>query len=131
MTYKEFEKDRVSKWLASFPILSVFNSVMETRKTTDFHSHFDFSYNQNICFSSDYGGENDQSKYHVYTFTFFSYSSLKNWMDELNKLKQEKGYSKSAEYKKISPETRNGKLGDWMKNSEKNFKGIIVSFAVD
>ena len=82
-------------------------------------------------FSSDYGGENDQSKYYVYTFTFHSYSSLDNWRKELNKLRDEKGYVKPAEYKKIDSETRKGKLEDWLKISENYFKGIIVSFAVD
>jgi len=131
MTYKEFEKDRVNKLLEGSFMWTVFDSIMKTRQTIDFHDYFDFSYNKNICFSSDYGGENDQSKYYVYTFTFHSYSSLYNWRNELNKLRQEKGYVKPAEYKKIDPDTRKGKLEDWLKVSEKDFKGVIVSFAVD
>ena len=110
---------------------AVFDSVMKTRQTVDFHEYFDFSYNRTIAFSSDYGGENNQSKYYVYTFTFHSYSSLDNWRKELIKLRQEKGYVKPAEYKKIDPQSRKGKLQDWLKISESNFKGIIVSFAVD
>lgn len=131
MTYKEFEKDRVNKLLDGSFMWTVFDSVMKTRQTIDFHDYFDFSYNKSICFSSDYGGENDQSKYYVYTFTFHSYSSLDNWRKELDNLRQEKGYVKPAEYKKIDPDTRKGKLEDWLKISEKDFKGIIVSFAVD
>lgn len=84
MTFKEFEKDRVNKLLEGSFMWTVFDSVMKTRKTIDFHDYFDFSYNKNICFSSDYGGENDQSKYYVYTFTFHSYSSLDNWRNELD-----------------------------------------------
>ena len=131
MTYKEFEKERVEKLLHGTYMRAVFDTVMKTRQTIDFHDYFDFSYNKNICFSSDYGGENDQSKYYAYTFTFHSYSSLDAWRAELDKLRHEKGYVKPAEYKKIDPDTRKGKLEDWLKTSETNFKGIIVSFAVD
>ena len=110
---------------------AVFDSVMKTRQTINFHDYFDFSYNKNICFSSDYGGENDQSTYYVYTFTFHSYSSLDRWRIELDKLRTQKGYAKPAEYKKIDIKTRQGKLHDWLETSTNSFKGIIVSFAVD
>lgn len=131
MTYKDFETERVENLLNGSYIKAVFDTVMKTRQTVDFHDYFDFSYNKNIVFSSDYGGENDQSKYYVYTFTFHSYSSLNIWRTEIDKLRAEKGYVKPAEYKKIDPDTRKGKLEDWLKTSETNFKGIIVSFAVD
>lgn len=131
MTYKEFEKERVSKLLADTGMLAIYNSIMKTRESHDFHNYFDFSYNKNICFSSDYGGENNNSKYNVYTFTFHSYSSLETWKSELDKLRYEKGYVKPAEYKKIDPASRKGKLKDWLITTEASFKGIIVSFAVD
>jgi hypothetical protein len=104
---------------------------MQTKSYTDFHRFFDFSRNYNICFSSDYGGENNESKYNVYTFTFHSYGSLERWLNELNELRRVKGYVQPAEYKKIKPSTREGKLEDWLKTSEQFFKGIIVSFAID
>ena len=131
MTYKDFEKDRVAKSFNGSLMLPIFDTVMKTLQTTDFHNYFDFSYNNNICFSSDYGGENNESKYYVYTFTFHSYSSLENWRNQLNKLRREKGYVKPAEYKAIDTQTRKGKLEDWLITSESNFKGIIVSFAIE
>ncbi len=131
MTYKEFEKDRVSKLLEGSCMAAVFDSVMKTRESIDFHNYFDFSHDKSVCFSSDYGGENEKSKYYVYTFTFHSYSSLEKWRNELNNLRLKKGYNKPAEYKKIAPDTRNGKLADWLKTTENDFKGIIVSFAID
>lgn len=131
MTYNDFDIDRVKKLLDNTYMLAVFESVMKTRTEFDFHDHFDFAFNKNICFSSDYGGENDQSKYYVYTFTYHSYSSLYKWKDEIDKLRNEKGYVKPAEYKKIHPEKRKGKLQDWLITTENTFKGIICSFAVD
>ena len=131
MDHTDFQKDRVSKLLEKSPMSCIFDTVMKTRKNIDFTENMDFSFNKNICFSSDYGGENDQSKYNVYTFTFFSYSSLTEWKNKIDTLRDEKGYKKSAEYKKTKPSTREGKLRDWLTTSETDFKGIVVSFAVD
>jgi hypothetical protein len=131
MNYKNFKTDKVKELLKGTIMNSVVESVMKTRQSTDFHNLFDFTYNKNICFSSDYGGENDQSKYYTYTFTFYSYSSLEKWKNKIDNLRAVKGYEGSAEYKKIKPTTRQGKLENWLKTSEKEFKGIIVSFAVD
>lgn len=131
MKHTDFEKDRVAKLLGNSPMYAVFDSLMKTRASIDFTDFFDFSFNKKICFSSDYGGENDQSKYNVYTFTFHSFSSLQNWKNKLDKIRSEKGYEKTAEYKKIKPKTREGKLKDWLETSKDEFKGIIVSFAVD
>ena len=131
MKHTDFEKDKVSKLLENSPMYAIFDSVMKTRKYIDFTNYFDFSFNKNICFSSDYGGENDQSKYNVYTFTFHSYSSLNKWKEKLDKLRTVKGYTTAAEYKNIKPKTREGKLRDWFETSKSEFNGIITSFAID
>ena len=131
MTYKDFEKERVEALMKDTLMGQVFDTVMKTRVEHDFHGYFDFSYNKNICYSSDYGGENNQSQYNVYTFTFFSYSSLELWQNELDNLRLQKGYNKPAEYKMIDPNSRKGKLRDWLELSEKYFKGMVVSFAID
>ena len=54
----------------------IFNSILQTINSCDLKSFFDFSFNKNICFSSDYSGENDESKYYVYTFTYHSFKTL-------------------------------------------------------
>lgn len=131
MSYKKFEKQRVSDLLKGSYMWTIFDSVMNTTDTVDFTNFFDFSYNKNICFSSDYSGENNESKNNIYTFSFQSYSSLFNWKNEIDKLKQNKGYIKAAEYKKINRNTRLGKLHDWFETSESFFKGIITSFIID
>ena len=132
MNYKNFEKQRVRNLLKGINMLFIFDAVMNTRATVDFTNYFDFSLNKNICFSSDYSGENNESKYYVYTFTFYSYSSLFKWKDEIKKLKKNKGYNiNAAEYKKLKPEKRKGRLRDWLMTSESYFKGIITSFVID
>ena len=131
MTYQEFNREKVDELFKDTVMSAVLDSVMKTRQSTDFHNFFDFSYNTSICFSSDYGGENDASRYYTYTFTFHSYSSLEMWINTINELRVLKGYAGAAEYKKTKPKNRGGKLRDWFGQSKESFKGIIVSFAVE
>ncbi len=88
------------------------DSLIKTSKRIDFSSYLDFSYNSNIVFSSDYGGEDGISKYYTFTFAIQSYSSLQKWHEEIVKLRTDKGYSGEASYKDIKPKTREGKLRD-------------------
>ena len=105
-------------------------SVAETTRTLSFRRLLDFSYNKNVCFSSDYGGEHDSALYNTYTFMFQSYKDHSNWNQEINKLREAKGYSKAPQYKEIKAETRKGKLADWLETSISFFRGFVASFAV-
>lgn len=108
----------------------IVESVINTSKSISFASYLDFSYNNNIVFSSDYAGEDGTSKYYTYTFTFQTYSTLQHWHKKIIELKSDKGYSGEASYKDIKPKTRQGKLRDWFDVTLKNFKGFIYCVAI-
>ncbi|MGO9570654.1 MAG: hypothetical protein ACLP5H_24250 [Desulfomonilaceae bacterium] len=105
-------------------------SVAETARILNFRSLLDFSYNKNVSFSSDYGGEHDSAIYNTYTFMFQSYKSHENWNQEINRLREEKNYATAPQYKEIKAETRKRKLADWLETSITFFRGFVASFAV-
>lgn len=105
-------------------------SVIKTCKRVNFKNHLDLSYNQNITFSSDYGGEDGDSIFNTYTFTFQTFSTLQCWHNAIKELKRDRGYSGEASYKDITPKSRGGKLRDWLDITKTNFTGFIVCFAV-
>lgn len=110
----------------------VVDCVGKTNSRERFKEKMNYNHNKNVCFSSDYGGENNQSSYNTYTFTFFSYSTLQEWRKQVRTLKKAKGYSDDApQYKTTKAKSRTGKIGDWLATTQSSFDGLIVSFAVD
>ena len=127
-----FHQDEFIEKIKGTAMEAVVDCVGKTNSRVNFNSLFDYKYNKNICVSSDYGGENNASKYNTYTFTFHTYSGLENWLSEVEKLKSSKFYSQIApEYKTTSVDSRQGKLRDWFELTKKHFKGVIFTFAVD
>ncbi|TGK86200.1 hypothetical protein EHQ19_01410 [Leptospira montravelensis] len=106
------------------------DSFMKTNEASPFDKLLDYSYNSNVIISTDFGGEDQSSDYFVYTATFSTYKPAYDWMYLIKEKFNELGYKKPPQYKEIEKSARNGKFVDFLKISEKYFKGFVVSLAV-
>jgi len=106
------------------------DSFMRTNETFPFDQLLDYSYNKNVVISTDFGGEDPSSDYFIYTATFSTYKPAYDWMHLIQEKFKELGYNKPPQYKEIPKPAKEGKFVDFIKLSEKYFKGFVISLAV-
>ncbi|MBW0434918.1 hypothetical protein HGB47_14965 [Leptospira yasudae] len=104
--------------------------VLETVKKVSFDDFLDYSFNNNVIISTDFGGEDPSSDHFIYTATFSTFMSAKNWMYAIKDQFKKLGYNDPPQYKDISHDSQNGKFVDFLDLSKIHFKGFVVSLAI-
>ncbi|TGM13543.1 hypothetical protein EHQ81_11975 [Leptospira selangorensis] len=106
------------------------DSFLDTNDASPFDQFLDYSYNSNVLISTDFGGEDPSSEYFIYTATFSTYKPSYDWMHAVKVKFKELGYKNPPQYKDIPQSSQSGKYIDFIKFSEKYFKGFVVSLAI-
>lgn len=109
---------------------SVLDTVQKTAKGVDFKNFLNFSYNDSICFSSDYSGEHLTSEYETYAFAFSTYDIINKWHDNWKELKEKNGYIGPISFKDIPSDVKSKKLDDFLEITKQHFEGFCVTFSI-
>lgn len=124
-------KEKIIDNFAKGSIGSTFvECFLKSTETINYDQYMDYSYNQNVVISSDYGGEDPSATHFVYTITVSTYKPAFEWIHFVETEFKKLGYHKAPQYKEINIDSESGKFIDFLKLSEEKFKGFTVSLAI-